>query len=249
VPIIHNQLDLVTCPYGNGSTLANVEAFCDRRLSHMCQSGAIGQLMLGAGAVSSAPVRRGICSELLPGSALSGADQGLERGWIVSRKEDRNQLVELQVAARGITDRHVLDSFRSMPRELFLPEELSEFAYLDTALPIAEDQTISQPYVVAAMAQALRIRPGERVLEVGTGSGYAAAILSRIAGEVFTIERLEPLCEIARDNLARARRATVREELLASRLERAIGVVYRPDTELQSHYFQARLPEQFDELV
>jgi len=136
-----------------------------------------------------------------------------------------------------------------MPRELFLPEELSEFAYLDTALPIAEDQTISQPYVVAAMAQALRIRPGERVLEVGTGSGYAAAILSRIAGEVFTIERLEPLCEIARDNLARARRATVREELLASRLERAIGVVYRPDTELQSHYFQARLPEQFDELV
>jgi len=122
----------------------------------------------------------------------------------VSRKEERDRLVELQLAARGITDGHVLDAFRSVPRELFLPEELAEFAYRDTALPIAEDQTISQPYIVAAMAQALRIRPGERVLEVGTGSGYAAAILSRIAGEVFTIERLESLCEIARDNLARA---------------------------------------------
>ena len=115
----------------------------------------------------------------------------------------RQQLVERQLVQRGIMDRLVLEAFRRVPREQFLPPALGEFAYRDTALPIAEGQTISQPYIVAVMAEALALTGAERVLEVGAGSGYAAAILSRIAGEVFTIERHESLAEAARGRLAR----------------------------------------------
>jgi protein-L-isoaspartate(D-aspartate) O-methyltransferase len=97
----------------------------------------------------------------------------------------------------GIRDTRILEALREVPREAFLPPELHEFAYHDTPLPIGEGQTISQPFIVALMAQAAHIRPSDRVLEVGTGSGYAAAVLSRLAGEVFTIERSSRLARLA----------------------------------------------------
>jgi len=121
----------------------------------------------------------------------------------VGATDERERMVELQLAGRGIENARVLAAFRSVPREEFLPQELAEFAYEDTPLPIAGGQTISQPYIVAVTIDALGLRGGERVLEIGTGSGYAAAVLSRVAGEVFTVERLEPLAEVARERLAR----------------------------------------------
>lgn len=115
----------------------------------------------------------------------------------------REHMVNAHLAARGIRDERILEAFRSVPREDFVPEELSEFAYEDAPLPIGEGQTISQPYVVAVTIEALGLRGGERVLEIGTGSGYAAAVLSRIAKEVYTVERLEPLARSAKDRLER----------------------------------------------
>jgi protein-L-isoaspartate(D-aspartate) O-methyltransferase len=106
-------------------------------------------------------------------------------------------MVRDQIAARGIRDAAVLDAFRSVPREAFLPEELAEFAYQDAPLPIEQGQTISQPYIVALMTDALALRPGDRVLEIGTGSGYAAAILAAIAAHVYTVERHQELAELA----------------------------------------------------
>lgn len=118
------------------------------------------------------------------------------------RNEDRERMVAIQLEARGITDPLVLDAMRVVPRERFVATYLAAFAYDDGPLPIGEGQTISQPYIVAAMAEAVRIKPGERVLEIGTGSGYGAAVLSRIAGEVYTVERIGELAETARDRLA-----------------------------------------------
>lgn len=123
--------------------------------------------------------------------------------------ERRAQMVE-GLARRGIGNRAVLDALRSVPREAFVPEELAEFAYDDAPLPIGERQTISQPYVVALTLDALELRGGERVLDVGTGSGYAAALVSRIAGEVYSIERVESLATAARERLERLGYANVR---------------------------------------
>ena len=109
----------------------------------------------------------------------------------------------MQLVARGIGDERVLAAFRKVPREIFVSPELSTSAYEDNPLPIGEGQTISQPYVVALMTEAAKISPGARVLEVGAGSGYAAAILAEIAKEVVTIERHAALAESARDALAR----------------------------------------------
>lgn len=109
----------------------------------------------------------------------------------------RERLVRT-LAGRGIRDEGVLRAFLEVPRHRFLPEGLGEFAYQDTPLPIGEGQTISQPYVVAWMTEAAGVKPGQRVLEVGTGSGYAAAIASRIAAEVFSVERHGALAEGAR---------------------------------------------------
>jgi protein-L-isoaspartate(D-aspartate) O-methyltransferase len=113
----------------------------------------------------------------------------------------RKNMVRQQIAARGVMDEKVLDGMRMVPREAFLPDELAEFAYEDTPLPIEEGQTISQPYIVALMIAAIDPRPGDRVLEIGTGSGYAAAVLSRVVGHVYTIERHEALAEHARRRL------------------------------------------------
>jgi protein-L-isoaspartate(D-aspartate) O-methyltransferase len=121
----------------------------------------------------------------------------------------RRSMVERQIAARGVRDRRVLEALGSVPREGFLPGRLAEFAYDDTPLPIGEEQTISQPYVVALMAEALELNVGDRVLEIGAGSGYAAAVLSRIAREVWTIERHESLAREARERMARLGYANV----------------------------------------
>ncbi len=115
----------------------------------------------------------------------------------------RREMVERQIVDRGVRNRRVLDAMLSVPREIFVPERLVDFAYDDHALPIEEDQTISQPFIVALMAEALEIRSGDRVLEVGAGSGYAAAVLSRMAREVYAIERHETLVELARERILR----------------------------------------------
>lgn len=114
----------------------------------------------------------------------------------------RRQMVDVQIAGRGIRDPRVLKAMRAVPRERFVGEGMEEFAYEDAALPIEEQQTISQPYIVAAMIEAAEIVAGDRVLEVGAGSGYAAAVLGQIAAEVFAIERHEPLARIARKRMA-----------------------------------------------
>jgi protein-L-isoaspartate(D-aspartate) O-methyltransferase len=113
-------------------------------------------------------------------------------------------MVELQLRARGITDERVLAAMGRVPREEFVPEEYRADAYADAALPIGEGQTISQPYMVALICQELALTGDERVLDVGTGSGYQAAVLAELAREVVSIERHERLAEWARQNLARA---------------------------------------------
>jgi len=110
----------------------------------------------------------------------------------------RLDMVAKQVEAHGITDKRVLDAMRKVPRHLFVSEALRDQAYKDFPLPIGEGQTISQPYMVAVMTQALELGPKDRVLEIGTGSGYQAAILSRLAFRVFTIERVQSLFMRAR---------------------------------------------------
>ena len=111
-------------------------------------------------------------------------------------------MVERQLRRRGISDPCVLAAMAELPRERFVPAEVAAQAYDDGALPIGEGQTISQPWIVAAMAQLLELKGDERVLEVGTGSGYAAAVLARCAAEVVTIERRPPLAARARAALA-----------------------------------------------
>ncbi len=130
--------------------------------------------------------------------ASTGARDGDGASFLSLRKE----MVERDIAARGVRDELVLDAMRKVPREQFLPDNLREFAYEDSPLPIAGEQTISQPYIVAFMAEALMLKGGEKVLEIGAGSGYAAAVLSEIAANVYTVERLGPLAEKAAETLA-----------------------------------------------
>lgn len=117
---------------------------------------------------------------------------------------ERNDMVERQLAGRGITDPTVLRAMAGVPRELFVPKDLAGEAYADGPLPIGSGQTISQPYIVALMLEALQLTGTERVLEAGAGSGYAAAVLARITPEVIAIERIPALADLARANLARA---------------------------------------------
>jgi protein-L-isoaspartate(D-aspartate) O-methyltransferase len=111
-------------------------------------------------------------------------------------------MIETQLVARGIRDPAILQAMGTVPREAFVSTENREWAYEDQPLPIGEGQTISQPYIVALMTEALLLTPAARVLEIGTGSGYAAAVLSCIAKEVYTIERLETLAVQAQHRLA-----------------------------------------------
>jgi len=126
---------------------------------------------------------------------------------------DVHSMVEEQLRARGILDERVLEAMERVPRELFVPEELRDRAYADVALPLTGGQTISQPYMVAKICEALALRGDERVLDVGTGSGYQAAVLAELAAEVHTIERLPVLAELARRNLAAAGFGRVRVHL------------------------------------
>src|SRR6516164_8654069 len=114
----------------------------------------------------------------------------------------RREMVEKAIVARGVRSELVLGAMRGVPREAFLPHQLCEFAYTDCPLPIEEEQTISQPYIVAFMTEALALHGGERVLEIRTGSGYAAAILAEIAADVYTVERIGQLAEKAASTLA-----------------------------------------------
>jgi protein-L-isoaspartate(D-aspartate) O-methyltransferase len=115
----------------------------------------------------------------------------------------RRNMVEAQLEARGITDRRVLEAMQLVPRHEFVVPDHRTRAYSDEALPIGHRQTISQPYIVALMAQAARVMPTDRVLDVGTGSGYAAAVLSRLAAEVYSIELHAELAAEAADRLAK----------------------------------------------
>jgi len=118
-------------------------------------------------------------------------------------------MVEEQLRRRGIADERVLDAIARVPRELFVPERFRDRAYDDAALPIGGGQTISQPYMVARICEALAVRGGDRVLDVGTGSGYQAAVLAELGGVVHTIERLPELADRARDALGHAGHADV----------------------------------------
>ena len=113
----------------------------------------------------------------------------------------RAEMVKLQIEDRGIRDQRVLEAMRSVPREAFVPERWRASAYEDSPLPIAAEQTISQPYIVAYMTEALDLEGGEKVLEIGAGSGYAAAVLAHMASQVYTVERIGELAEQARTTL------------------------------------------------
>jgi len=117
--------------------------------------------------------------------------------------EKRREAMIRLIAARGVTDPHVLEAMRTVPREAFVPEPLAAFAYEDAPLPIEAGQTISQPFIVALMIEAAAIQPGDCVLEIGAGSGYSAAVMSRIADRVHAIDRHQELADLASERLAR----------------------------------------------
>ncbi|MFP4064984.1 MAG: protein-L-isoaspartate(D-aspartate) O-methyltransferase [Bacteroidales bacterium] len=118
--------------------------------------------------------------------------------------DPKDKMIEHQLKGRDIYDGKVLRAMREVERELFVPEEMKEDAYNDSPLPIGRGQTISQPYIVAYMAQAMELKPEDKVLEIGSGCGYNAAILSRLVSQVYSIEIIEWLAELARKNLIKA---------------------------------------------
>lgn len=117
-------------------------------------------------------------------------------------EDQRKLMVQHQLKGRGIYDKRVLQAFSKVPREKFVPEEVKHLAYQDSPLAIGDGQTISQPYIVAAMMQDLKLEPHDIVLEIGTGSGYQTALLAEIASEVFTVDRVWTLTQRAREVLA-----------------------------------------------
>lgn len=125
------------------------------------------------------------------------------------RLEERMDMVEHQIRRRGVTDQDVLEAMERVPRHEFVPDQYQSAAYADRPLPIGHGQTISQPYIVALMTELLQLKNTDRVLEIGTGSGYQAAILGEIVAEVYTIEIVEPLAVEARERLSRLGYANV----------------------------------------
>ncbi|MEM7335948.1 MAG: protein-L-isoaspartate(D-aspartate) O-methyltransferase [Chloroflexota bacterium] len=113
----------------------------------------------------------------------------------------REEMVETQLKARGVRDTAVLNAMRTVPRELFVPPKVRAAAYRDRALPLLAEQTISQPFIVAKMIELLQLKPSDRVLEIGAGSGYAAAVMSQIVAHVYSVERLPQLATYARHHL------------------------------------------------
>ena len=163
----------------------------------------LGLLLLGA-CVSTGLYQ----SEPTPSPARTPARQGTDTPVPPSVDSDpyaesRRRMVEGQISARGVDDERVLGVLQSVPRHKFVLEEYRSRAYEDRPLPIGYGQTISQPYIVAVMTQLLQVDESSEVLEIGTGSGYQAAVLARLADQVYTMEIVEPLCEQARERLAR----------------------------------------------
>lgn len=142
-------------------------------------------------------LKQGLRSNLADGMNSSMVDE--DRDLVTAREE----MVATQIAGRGIKNAAVLEAMRSVPRHCFVDDSYRDYAYTDSPLPIPSSQTISQPYVVALMICALKLAPGSRVLEIGTGSGYAAALLSQLSTEVITVERHHALVEFARERLTR----------------------------------------------
>ncbi len=126
------------------------------------------------------------------------------------RARERRLMTDSQIRARGVRDKRVLEAMAKVPRHLFVPESFRSRAYTDEPLPIGEGQTISQPYIVAYMTETLGLRGGEKVLEVGTGSGYQTAVLAEIAGSVCTVEIVEKLSLRARSMLEELGYNTIR---------------------------------------
>ena len=122
---------------------------------------------------------------------------------MINFEKERIRMVDEQIVGRGIKDERVLTAMRKVPRHEFLPEAIQGMAYQDSALPLGEGQTISQPYMVAVMSELLGLSGTERVLEIGTGSGYQAAILAELCGKVYTLERIKVLADRARATLDR----------------------------------------------
>ena len=127
---------------------------------------------------------------------------GKNRSSSTNYEKEQESMVESQLARRGIKDKRVLDAMRQVPRHLFVPKDMRNLAYCDGPLPIGQGQTISQPYIVALMTELLELTGQEKVLELGTGSGYQAAILSRLVGQVYSMERHAALAEQAERVLA-----------------------------------------------
>jgi protein-L-isoaspartate(D-aspartate) O-methyltransferase len=144
-------------------------------------------------------VRRKSLATGLAGALLLSAAAGSEP---TDRAVEREAMVSQQIAARGVRDPRVLAALRKVPRDRFVPAELEGEAYRDHPLPIGNGQTISQPYIVAVMTELAAVEPGEKVLEIGTGSGYQAAILAELGARVVSIEIVPELAEMARGNLA-----------------------------------------------
>jgi protein-L-isoaspartate(D-aspartate) O-methyltransferase len=148
-----------------------------------------------------------VAAALALGCGVSASDLGAPAQ--DEAAEARLRMVEEQIEARGVRDPRVLDAMRQVPRHELVPQSWRDQAYEDRPLPIGAGQTISQPYVVAAMSEALALAGGERVLEVGTGSGYQAAVLSKLAKQVYTIEIVPELAKRAKADLARLGYANV----------------------------------------
>lgn len=153
-------------------------------------------LLLGVLLVHCAPPSRNALSPAALPAQSTSTDSNEQR-------EARERMVREQIAARGVRDPRVLEALRKVPRHLFVPAEMQPWAHSDGPLPIGRGQTISQPYIVAFMSEALELKPQDRVLEIGTGSGYQAAVLVHLAREVYSIEIVEPLAREAAERLRR----------------------------------------------
>lgn len=154
--------------------------------------------------IRSTPRASRILRAALPALVCAGvalAASSCERGKIVNYGEARKRMVEREIVGRGIEDQRVINAMMKVPRHLFIPEENMHYSYYNLPVPIGYGQTISSPFIVALMTQELEIKSTDRVLEVGTGSGYQAAILAELAEEVYTVEIIEPLARSAEKRL------------------------------------------------
>jgi protein-L-isoaspartate(D-aspartate) O-methyltransferase len=145
------------------------------------------------------PVASNVCQKPSPPQVSEASGDQDPQAYRIAREA----MVRQQIAARGVRDEGVLQAMGSVPRHLFVPPGMQPYSYRDSPLPIGYEQTISQPYIVGFMTEALALKPGDRVLEVGTGSGYQAAVLSVLVREVYSIEIVEPLANEAAERLRR----------------------------------------------